>query len=114
MQNFVKETCCPHITSISLLNYLKRFEKLSLPCLSLERRYLDAAKLLEREIEQVKDVYNEYRQNPPLDRCVPSTGGRILWIRSLFRKIDEPMQVINMNLQYNCNIIHIKYCLFRF
>jgi len=40
----------------SMLLLLKRFERLELDCLCLDRRYLDVAMFLEKEIEQLKDM----------------------------------------------------------
>lgn len=56
MQKFVKEMLLPIPTSESRLLIMKRFEALKLDCLCLDRRYLDIAQMLEKEIETVKDM----------------------------------------------------------
>lgn len=56
MQRFVKEMLYPIPTSESRLLIMKRFEALKLDCLCLDRRYLDIAQILEKEIEVIKDM----------------------------------------------------------
>lgn len=56
MQKFVKEMLVPIPTSESRLLIMKRFEALKLDCLCLDRRYLDIAQMLEKEIETIKDM----------------------------------------------------------
>lgn len=56
MQRFVKEMLFPIPTSESRLLIMKRFEALKLDCLCLDRRYLDIAQMLEKEIENIKDM----------------------------------------------------------
>lgn len=56
IQKFVKEMLVPIPTSESRLLIMKRFEALKLDCLCLDRRYLDIAQMLEKEIENIKDM----------------------------------------------------------
>jgi dynein heavy chain len=55
MQKFVKDTLAPMPTADQRLLCLNRFEQLNLDCLCLDRRYLDAAEILEKEIAEIKD-----------------------------------------------------------
>lgn len=105
MQQFVKllSTECPSAASVMLV--LKRFEALSLECLCLDRRYLEVAEMLEREMFLLKDVYNEERGNPFIPRNLPPVAGRIIWIRSIFKKIDLPMQALKLR---QCVLAHKK------
>lgn len=70
-----------------------RFEKLNLECLHLEERYLEAMLMFQREIEVLRDRYNEERQSPMLPRNVPPVSGRIMWIRHFYSRIEDPMNV---------------------
>lgn len=56
MQQFVKQqiACVPIAESVILI--LKRFERLNLECLCLDRRYLEVAEMLEKEMFLLKDV----------------------------------------------------------
>lgn len=49
--------------------------------------------MYEREIEDVRDRYNEDRSDPPIPRNIPSISGRILWIRQLYKRVEAPMNV---------------------
>lgn len=105
MKAFVKNHL-KNIESVDMrLMTLKRYDKLDLECLSLGRRYLDVAVMLEREIEDIKDKYNEERGNPPIGRNVPPVVGRILWSRSLLKKIEDPLNVLKL---MKCVITHPK------
>lgn len=84
---------------------LKRFERLNLECLSLDSRYLDVAVMLETEMKDIQDKYNEERANPPIGRNVPPVIGRIMWARCLLRKVEDPMNVLKAR---ECVINHPK------
>uniref|UniRef100_A0A1I8M6Y8 AAA+ ATPase domain-containing protein n=1 Tax=Musca domestica TaxID=7370 RepID=A0A1I8M6Y8_MUSDO len=92
MQQFVKQQLTDVPTAESVLLILARFERLNLECLCLDRRYLEVCEMLEKEMFQLKDVYNEERGNPYVSRNLPPVAGRIMWIRSIFQKIDIPMK----------------------
>ncbi|KFB36573.1 AGAP007675-PA-like protein [Anopheles sinensis] len=91
LQNFLKTQLRKEHTVDNCLLLLRRFEKLQLECLSIERCYVDVALMLEQEIFRLKDIYSENRAAPPIPFGVPETVGRIMWARSLFRQIDVPL-----------------------
>lgn len=49
--------------------------------------------------------YNEERGNPFIPRNMPPVAGRIMWIRSIFKKIDKPMNVLKLR---PCVLAHKK------
>lgn len=49
--------------------------------------------MYEREIEDIRDRYNEERSDPPIPRNIPPITGRILWIRHLYNRVEIPMNV---------------------
>lgn len=49
--------------------------------------------MFQDEIEDLRDRYNEERQNPLLPRNMPPISGRIIWIRQLYSRIEEPMNI---------------------
>lgn len=49
--------------------------------------------MYEREIEDIRDRYNEDRSDPPIPKSIPPVAGRILWIRQLYRRVETPMNV---------------------
>nr|XP_031825788.1 dynein heavy chain 8, axonemal [Nomia melanderi] len=75
----------PNITEA--LRVVARFQKLKFKHLRIDRKYLELATLFQKEIEDVRDRYNEDRSDPPIPRNVPPISGRILWIRQLYRLI---------------------------
>ncbi|XP_076166225.1 dynein heavy chain 8, axonemal kl-3 [Ptiloglossa arizonensis] len=87
--NYVSEA--PNITEA--LRIIARFEKLKFKHLRIDRKYLELITLFQKEIEDVRDRYNEDRSNPPIPRNVPPITGRILWIRQLYRRIENPMEI---------------------
>lgn len=105
LQRFTKEMLSVVPTIESRLLMLNRFEKLQLECLCLDRRYLEVAVMLERQIFEIKDYYNENRAEPPIVWCVPNSVGRIMWARCLFRKMDDPIKVLKTR---SCVIEHKK------
>lgn len=103
MSNFVK-AYLDKIENVEMrILTLKRFEKLQLECLNLDRRYLDIAKMLEKEIEDIKDKYNEERANPSKEWNIPTAVARITWARCLLKKIKDPIDVIS---GHECVIVH--------
>lgn len=103
MQQFVKQLIQPIQTTEGKLLVLKRFDRLKLDCLCLDRRYLDVFLLFEKELDNLKDTFNEQRANPEIPRCMPPSSGRVFWVRSLQRRIDGPMDILK---QKRCVIEH--------
>ena len=56
MQQFVKQQIADVPITESVILILQRFERLNLECLCLDRRYLEVAEMLEREMFLLKDV----------------------------------------------------------
>ncbi|CAD1473088.1 unnamed protein product [Heterotrigona itama] len=81
----------PNITEA--LRVVARFQKLKFKHLRIDRKYLELITLFQKEIEDVRDRYNEDRSDPPIPRNVPPIAGRILWIRQLFRRVETPMEI---------------------
>ena len=49
------------------------------------------------EIEDIKRLYQKFRDDPMIARDMPPIAGKIMWSRQLFRKIEEPMNVFLEN-----------------
>lgn len=49
--------------------------------------------MFQKEIEVLRDRYNEERQTPMVPRNIPPVSGRIMWIRHFYSRIEEPMHV---------------------
>ncbi|KAB5539955.1 hypothetical protein PHYPO_G00095290 [Pangasianodon hypophthalmus] len=76
------------------LNLLQRFQKLNMPWLQAEisKNYSLILNRFVSELEHVKEHYQSNREDPPLGRNIPPVAGRILWVRNLFNKIQEPIR----------------------
>lgn len=55
------------------------------------------------EIENLRDRYNEDREQVLVPWTFPPIAGRIAWIRLLLSKIEEPMKIFNVNNLYLSN-----------
>lgn len=49
--------------------------------------------MYQQEIEYVRDKYNEDRSDPLVPRSIPPIAGRIMWIRQLYKRIENPMNM---------------------
>lgn len=82
---------------------IKRFEKLDLPNVSFNEKYIKLLTQYSKDIEHVSKIYQKFRLDPPIARDLPPTTGKILWSRQLYRRIEKPMTVFEANktiLQY--------------
>ncbi|KAI4895809.1 hypothetical protein NFI96_021985 [Prochilodus magdalenae] len=99
LQTFMK-CCFSKIRSSQYaFNLLQRFEKLSMPCLQAQISSTISVILQHyaSELECVKKLYQAHREDPPLARDMPPVAGRILWVRELFRRIQEPINYFEKN-----------------
>lgn len=85
------------VTTDMRLVALKRFQQMKLDCLAIDARLLDVAIILENEMENIKDMYNEKRSEPPNERSVPPVIGRIKWARALLHKMVDPLSILKKN-----------------
>ncbi|XP_065591804.1 dynein axonemal heavy chain 8 [Cyrtonyx montezumae] len=99
IQTFM-HTCFGRIlSSQDALQLLQRFQNLRLPCLEEETIHTVAC-IFQRyvaELEAIKKTYQTQKDDPPLPRNVPPVSGKILWVRQLFRRINEPINYFHKN-----------------
>ncbi|XP_019624088.1 PREDICTED: dynein heavy chain 8, axonemal-like [Branchiostoma belcheri] len=81
-----------HLASQALI-LLERFEKLKIPSLNIDEKYQLLLEHFCGELEDVKKLYNQHREDPPIPRDMPPVAGKIAWARQLFRRIQGPMDV---------------------
>ena len=85
------------------LHMVKRFEKLNLPNLGMQEKYIKILSHYAKDIETVSKIYQKSKSDPPIARDLPPISGKILWSRQLYRRIQQPMDVFVSNntiLQY--------------
>ncbi|XP_078482966.1 dynein axonemal heavy chain 8 [Ciona intestinalis] len=95
LQTFM-DSCFERVqASAQALLLLKRFEKLKIPCLQsdISDKYAVILRTFGQEIDEIKKLYQKFRDDPPIPRDMPPIAGKIMWSRQLFRKIEEPMEV---------------------
>ncbi|KAM6207378.1 dynein axonemal heavy chain 8 [Sarcoramphus papa] len=93
IQTFMR-TCFGRILSSQhALQLLQRFQNLRMPCLQ-EETVRTVGCILQHyvaELEATKKLYQIQKDDPPLARNMPPVAGKILWVRQLFRRINEPI-----------------------
>ncbi|XP_069055280.1 dynein axonemal heavy chain 8 isoform X2 [Lepisosteus oculatus] len=99
LQMFMSSCFGKILSSQQALRLLQRFQKLNIPCLqaaisSIVRLILQ---YYVSELESVKKLYQAHREDPPLARNMPPVAGKILWVRQLLRRIQEPIEYIDSN-----------------
>ncbi|KPI94920.1 Dynein heavy chain 8, axonemal [Papilio xuthus] len=107
LENFMINSVnlCP--TTEIALSLLKRFEKLKLDCLYLEDQYYDLIRNFTAEIENIRDRYNEERENPELPRNMPPVAGRIMWIRFYNKNIKLPMEEFKLHHEVITHMVRL-------
>nr|XP_038033594.1 dynein heavy chain 8, axonemal [Anas platyrhynchos] len=99
IQTFMR-TCFGRIlSSQNALQLLQRFQNLRMPCLQEEIVHTVSCILQHyvAELEAIKKLYQIQKDDPPLARNMPPVAGKILWVRQLFRRINEPIDYFYKN-----------------
>ena len=99
IQAFMNSTFGKILSSQQALQLLQRFQKLNIPCLHLEINHT-IERILQcyvAELEFTKKLYLSQKDDPPLARNMPPIAGKILWVRQLFRRINEPINYFFKN-----------------
>ena len=45
-----------------------------------------------KDLENIRKLYQKFKQEPMIPRNLPPVAGRIAWARQLYRKIEMPMR----------------------
>ncbi|KAM4835098.1 dynein axonemal heavy chain 8 [Thomomys bottae] len=99
IQAFMNTTFGKILSSQQALQLLQRFQKLNIPCLQLEinRTIERILQYYVAELEATKKLYHSQKEDPPLARNMPPIAGKILWVRQLYRRINEPINYFFKN-----------------
>ncbi|KAL2306085.1 hypothetical protein Nmel_003990 [Mimus melanotis] len=93
LQTFMHTCFRKIVSSQNSLQLLQRFQNLNMPCLQEEIAHTVGCILQHyvAELETTKKLYQTQKDDPPLARNMPPTAGKILWVRQLFRRVNEPI-----------------------
>jgi dynein heavy chain len=68
---------------------------------SVQNYYSSVVKRYRVELDRIAKLYETQKRDPPLRRSIPPVAGHIEWSRQLFRRISEPMLLIEKHDQKN-------------
>ncbi|RLW06918.1 hypothetical protein DV515_00004295, partial [Chloebia gouldiae] len=93
LQTFMRTCFRKILSSQNSLQLLQRFQNLNMPCLQEETARTVSCILQHyvAELEATKKLYQAQKDDPPLARNMPPIAGKILWVRQLFRRVNEPI-----------------------
>ncbi|XP_022239106.1 dynein heavy chain 8, axonemal-like [Limulus polyphemus] len=98
LQQFLNRNFQDITSTIKALQLLQRFEKLCIPGLDIESKYIAILEHYGEELKHVSQLYNQQKDNPPYPRNMSPFAGRIAWVKHLFKKINEPMECLKVYL----------------
>lgn len=78
---------------VGLVNFLILLPRLCIPDLGISDKYQRVLQNYGRDIEMVSRIYGKQKMDPPIARGLPPISGKILWVRQLYRRIQEPMEL---------------------
>ncbi|XP_071801693.1 uncharacterized protein [Asterias amurensis] len=64
---------------------------------SIAEKYIDIFNWYEADLEEVKNIYEKFKEEPSMIRNAPPVAGAISWSRQLLQRIEDPMKVFRDN-----------------
>ncbi|KAF8563204.1 hypothetical protein P879_10698 [Paragonimus westermani] len=74
------------------LDILEKFQQLEFCHLDLANKYALVMKNYAHELDNIRNLYEQQKTDPPVIRNMTPIAGKIYWARHLFKLIDNPMQ----------------------
>ncbi|KAI5624125.1 dynein heavy chain 5, axonemal, partial [Silurus asotus] len=81
------------------LRLLLKFEDTVGQQVDLRQKYGVVLQHFANDLEQVRKVYKNHKDNPPLVRNMPPVAGKITWSRHLYRKLESPMEMLKKKME---------------
>lgn len=72
-------------------------DRLRIPNLGIDEKYQDILLNYGHDVEMVSKLYTKQKNDPPLAHNLPPIAGKILWVRQLFHRIREPMDLFQQH-----------------
>ena len=91
----------PVFKAIAILNKFQPLEGRESMQEALAEKYVDAFIWFQPELRNIQEIYEEGKNNPPIARDAPPTGGVVEWCRMLLSRIEEPMRVFRVQPAIN-------------
>ncbi|XP_039248303.2 dynein axonemal heavy chain 5-like isoform X1 [Styela clava] len=73
---------------------LRKFERLEIPNMNIDEKYHTVLVNYGKEMENISKIYNKEKVDPVVQRNMPPIAGKIMWARQLFRRIQQPMELL--------------------
>ncbi|KAL3309290.1 Dynein heavy chain 5, axonemal, partial [Cichlidogyrus casuarinus] len=86
-------------TTQRALQLCSQFQRLNIPGLGIEDQSMRILLHYKRELENVAKHYTKYKEDPPLPRDMPPISGKIVWVRQLYHRIEDPMNILRHNTE---------------
>eukprot|EP00003_Mantamonas_plastica_P000098 TRINITY_DN1008_c0_g3_i1.p1 TRINITY_DN1008_c0_g3~~TRINITY_DN1008_c0_g3_i1.p1 ORF type:complete len:1912 (+),score=670.21 TRINITY_DN1008_c0_g3_i1:589-5736(+) len=64
---------------------------------NLDSKYMVIFRNYGQDLEQIQQIYESQKKNPPLIRDAPAVAGNIAWSRHLLHRVEHPMQQFQLN-----------------
>nr|XP_018671052.1 dynein heavy chain 5, axonemal isoform X3 [Ciona intestinalis] len=87
---------------------LRKFERLGIPDLNIEEKYENILMNYGRDVEAISKIYTRQRNDPVIPRDMPPIAGKIMWARQLFRRIQDPMELLQEEAPHVLQIPNAK------
>merc|ERR1719210_925248 len=84
-------------STLHSLKLLSRLSELEIPSLGITQKLTKIFMQFNKEIENIRLLYQKHREEPPIPRDMPPVAGKIAWARQLYRKIQEPMDIFALH-----------------
>ncbi|EDQ85635.1 uncharacterized protein MONBRDRAFT_29039, partial [Monosiga brevicollis MX1] len=91
LQDFLDDKFLTIPSVMRALDLLAQFDLIKGVGLVLTDKYEVVLRQFGRELEEVRKIYQAEKEEPAIGRNLPPLGGRIVWARQLFGRIEGPM-----------------------
>jgi dynein heavy chain, axonemal len=63
----------------------------------LDKKYEDVLEQYKKELKKMNELFEQYKDNPPIPKNAPPVAGAIIWARSIFGRIKAPIDQFKQN-----------------
>ncbi|XP_053396215.1 dynein axonemal heavy chain 5-like isoform X3 [Mercenaria mercenaria] len=92
LQNFMDTWFQKSLSTEKAIELLGKFEAITGSNLDINEKYMKVLTAYGKDLENIRKLYQKFKQEPMIPRNLPPVAGRIAWARQLYRKIEMPMR----------------------